>query len=186
MFKIKLLIIICSISFAVFSCTKTKTSYEGQNEYKILNENMENHNGPFEMQSSKSNGTFVIKNKTYNYVITRTPDASLAKVLNDNNETFIDNKIVLNISNEGKTIFNKTFVKSDFSNYIEASFLRKAILEGMVYNKISANNILFAASVCYPQTDLYIPLTISISVDGKMSIRRDDNLEDIYEAEGVE
>lgn len=184
--KIKLILFIAIITVVVCGCSKNKTDNKLQNEFRALNADMTNEKGPFEMQASKSNGSVVIKNKTYNYSISRTPDSSLAKVSNERNEQFIDNKITLHITCNGSNVFNKAFVKSDFSNYVEASFLKKSILEGLVYNKVAGNNILFAASVCYPQTDLYIPLTISISTDGKMSISRNDNLEDLYEAEGVE
>ncbi|MDC7146957.1 DUF4738 domain-containing protein, partial [Bacteroides ovatus] len=43
--------------------------------------------------------------------------------------------------------------------------------------------IVYAASVCYPQTDLYMPLSITITADGKMSIQKVDILEEDYDDE---
>ena len=54
----------------------------------------------------------------------------------------------------------------------------KSILEGIVYDKTTPQGIVYAASVCYPQTDLYMPLSITITADGKMSIRKVDMLEE--------
>ena len=46
--------------------------------------------------------------------------------------------------------------------------------------------IVYAASVCYPQTDLYVPLSITVTADGKMSIKKVDMLEDDYTEETPE
>ena len=73
---------------------------------------------------------------------------------------------------------NKTFTKNDFSSVVDAKFLSKSILEGIVYDKTTPQGIVYAASVCYPQTDLYMPLSITITADGKMSIQKDDMLEE--------
>ena len=73
---------------------------------------------------------------------------------------------------------NKTFTKNDFSSVVDAKFLSKSILEGIVYDKTTPQGIVYAASVCYPQTDLYMPLSITITADGKMSIQKVDMLEE--------
>ena len=60
------------------------------------------------------------------------------------------------------------------------------ILEGIVYDKTTPEGIVYAASVCYPQTDLYVPLSITVTADGKMSIKKVDMLEDDYTEETPE
>ena len=55
----------------------------------------------------------------------------------------------------------------------------------MVYNKTTPQGIVYAASVCYPQTDLYVPISITITADGKMTMAREELLEEIYDEEGV-
>ena len=80
-------------------------------------------------------------------------------------------------------MLNKTFTKNDFSSVVDANFLSKSILEGIVYDKTTPQGIVYAASVCYPQTDLYMPLSITITADGKMSIRKVDMLEEDYDDE---
>ena len=77
-----------------------------------------------------------------------------------------------------ETVLNKTFTKNDFSSVVDANFLSKSILEGIVYDKTTPQGIVYAASVCYPQTDLYMPLSITITADGKMSIQKVDMLEE--------
>ena len=40
-------------------------------------------------------------------------------------------------------------------------------------------NIILAASVSYPQTDLYIPFSITITPEGKMSISKNEDMEEL-------
>ena len=85
---------------------------------------------------------------------------------------------MLHLTPGNETVLNKTFTKNDFSSVVDAKFLSKSILEGIVYDKTTPQGIVYAASVCYPQTDLYMPLSITITADGKMSIQKVDMLEE--------
>ena len=130
------------------------------------------------MQTSKSETNFKFKGKEYHSFVSRTPDESLPHVTNEMGDTYVDNKIVLRLTRGNETVLNKTFTKNDFSSVVDAKFLSKSILEGLVYDKTTSQGIVYAASVCYPQTDLYMPLSITITADGKMSIRKVDMLDE--------
>ena len=130
------------------------------------------------MQTSKSETNFKFKGKDYHSIVSRTPDESLPHVTNEMGDTYVDNKIVLRLTRGNETVLNKTFTKNDFSSVVDAKFLSKSILEGLVYDKTTSQGIVYAASVCYPQTDLYMPLSITITADGKMSIRKVDMLDE--------
>lgn len=119
------------------------------------------------MQTSKSETNFKFKGKDYHSFVSRTPDESLPHVTNEMGDTYVDNKIVLHLTRGNETVLNKTFTKNDFSSVVDAKFLSKSILEGIVYDKTTPQGIVYAASVCYPQTDLYMPLSITITADGK-------------------
>ncbi len=123
------------------------------------------------MQTSKSETDFKFKGRDYHSLVSRTPDESLPHVSNELGDTYVDNKIVLHDSGN-ENVLNKTFTKNDFSSVVDANFLSKSILEGIVYDKTTPQGIVYAASVCYPQTDLYMPLSITVTADGKMSIKR--------------
>lgn len=138
------------------------------------------------MQVSKSEIDIKFRGKDYHSYISRTPDESLPHVSNEMGDTYVDNKIVLRLTRGGETIFNKTFTKNDFAAVVDEKFLSKSILEGLVYDKTTPNGIVYAASVCYPQTDLYVPLSITISADGKMGIMRVEMLEEDFFEEAEE
>ena len=60
-----------------------------------------------------------------------------------------------------------------------------SILEGLVYDKNTSKGMVYAASICYPQSDLYIPLSITVSADGKISIAKEELLEEVYETDSI-
>lgn len=41
--------------------------------------------------------------------------------------------------------------------------------------------MVYAASVGYPQSDLYVPLRITVSADGKVSMDKEELMEDWHE-----
>ena len=57
--------------------------------------------------------------------------------------------------------------------------------KGLVYDKTTPQGIMYAASICYPQTDLYVPLRLTVSADGKISMAKEELLEDVYEEDTV-
>lgn len=138
------------------------------------------------MQVSDNEMNIKFKGKEYHSKVSRTPDESLPHVSNEMGDTYVDNKITLRLTRGGENVLNKTFTKNDFSSVVDADFLSKSVLEGIVYDKTTPQGLVYAASVCYPQTDLYVPLSITITADGKMSIQKVDILEDDYSEETTE
>ena len=137
------------------------------------------------MQVSKADVDIKFKGKDYHSFISRTPDEDLPLVKDDRGNQFVDNKIQLRLTRGNEQIFNMTFTTRNFASIVGEDFLAKSILEGMVYNKTTPQGIVYAASVCYPQTDLYVPISITITADGKMTMAREELLEEIYDEEGV-
>lgn len=137
------------------------------------------------MQVSKSETDIKYKGKEYHSYISRTPNDSLLHVTSEMGDVYVDNQIVLRLMRGNERVFSKTFTKNSFASVVEADFLKKSVLEGVVYNKTVPEGIMFAASVCYPQTDLYMPISILITPDGKMTMRKDELLEDIYSPDSI-
>lgn len=116
--------------------------------------------------------------KKVNVDIKRTADESLPMVKDENGQEFIDNTITLSVTTaEGKDIFKKTFTKTAFNQYIGEDYRKGGILEGIVFDKPSGKELRFAASVCLPQSDEYMPLLIYISPRGTMRIEHDTQID---------
>lgn len=160
-------------------------SKTGKNDAQVLKRDSTDVHGLQRMQVSRNEVDITFKGKEYHSVIARTPDEDLPHVDSEMGDTYVDNKIVLRLTRGGDQVFNMTFTKSNFASLVGTEFLEKSILEGIVYNKTTSQGIVFAASVCYPQTDLYIPISITVSADGKMSMEKVEILEDIYEEDSI-
>lgn len=151
----------------------------------ILRQDSVDDRGMQRMQVSKTEVDIKFKGKDYHSFISRTPDEGLPLVKDEMGNTFVDNKILLRLTRGNEQVFNMTFTKKNFSSVVSDDFLSKSILEGMVYNKTTPQGIVYAASVCYPQTDLYVPVSITITADGKMTMEREELLEEIYEEDSI-
>lgn len=165
-----------SLAVAVTACGGKKGNKD--NESVLVKMDSIDAHGLQRMQTSKSETDIKFKGKEYHSLVSRTPDESLPHVTNEMGDTYVDNKIVLRLTRGDATVLNKTFTKKDFASVVEADFLSKSVLEGIVFDKTAPQGIVYAASVCYPQTDLYVPLSITITADGKMSIKKVDVLEE--------
>lgn len=158
-------------------------SQSSSEEMEVTTEGNVTVNGLQEMQVSEAKETFTYKGKEYHSTVLRRPDESLPLVIDEQGDKFIDNSIKLQLVCEGKVVIDKRFTKESFASLIDASFLKNSILEGVVYDKNTPQGMRYAASICYPQTDLYIPLSLTITADGKISIAKEELLEELYEDE---
>ena len=166
------------------ACSGSKKDGENRNESGMLLDSTQIH-GLQKMQVSKVEVDIQYKGKDFHSSIVRTPDEELPHVKSEMGDTYADNKVVLRLTRGGEQVYSKTFTKQDFASLVTDEFYSKSVLEGMVFNKTTPQGILYAASICYPQTDLYVPITIMITADGKMSMWKDELLEDIYDTDSI-
>ena len=139
--------------------------------------------GPIKMQEYRQTKDIQWLGRDYQVEIIRVPDDSLRMVEDETGQKFVDNRISLRIlRSDGSVFFSRSFTKSAFESYLDDDYRNTGITEGLVYDKVDGNLLLFAASVCHPQTDEYIPLIITISNLGEVSIKRDEDL-DTYGSE---
>ncbi|MCD8167423.1 MAG: DUF4738 domain-containing protein [Bacteroides sp.] len=179
----KLLAGLFLVSLVVTACGKKQEEGIQKDEEVLMQNSSSQTDGAEKMQPFNSALSVNYKNKEYTLQISRTPDENLSKVKSASGTVFIDNRISLFIRRGNETIFNKEFTKDSFSSLIDAGFLKNAILEGMVYDRTTDKGIVFASSVCYPQTDLYYPVSVTITPDGKMGMVKEELLEDIFAEE---
>ena len=117
-------------------------------------------------------------NKDYQVEVKRQPDDSLRMVKDETGQKYVDNRISLRIIRaDGSVFFSKSFTKAAFDGFLNDDYRKTGILEGLVFDKVEGNNLFFAASVCHPQTDEYIPMVVSVSNLGEVGIRLDDQLD---------
>lgn len=116
--------------------------------------------------------------KDYETRVFRSADETLPRVKDQDGQEFIDNRIRLRVSTGGRILLDRSFTKADFATLVEARMLEHSLLEGMVYDTVSARGLIFAASVSYPQSDLYVPIRLFVAPDGRVMMERSDLLEE--------
>ena len=133
---------------------------------------------PVKMQDYRQVTDIKWLDKNYQVEVIRTPDDSLRMVKDETGQKFVDNRISLRIIRaDGSVFFKRTFTKAAFENLLNDDYRKTGILEGLVYDKVEGNNVFFAASVCHPQTDEYIPLVVTVSNFGAVGIKLDTELD---------
>lgn len=174
---------ICIAMWLLSACSSQKK--EDRGDIQVLMKDSVDANGLQRMQVSDSKTSFTYKGKEYQSSVVRRPDDSLPVVINEQGDKFVDNSITLRITSGGKSIVDKVFTKESFASLVDAKFMKHSILEGLVYDKTTPQGIVYAASVCYPQSDLYIPLSITVSADGKISLAKEELLEDLHKTDSI-
>ena len=162
------------VGLLVTSCGKKK-----QHDDIIVQETeIPQPQAPIRMQDYKDVKDVQWLGKQYQVEVTRTACDSLAMVKDESGQQFVDNRIVLKVIRQDGSVFcTKTFTKSAFSACLNDDYRKTGILEGFVFDKAEGNQLFFAASVCHPQTDEYIPMVVTVSNFGEVGIARDQQME---------
>lgn len=176
----KLFYICIVLGSLVVSGCFNKGNEAKKEDTRVLMRDSIDSQGVQRMQASKNKQTVVFKGKEYQSDVQRIPNDSLPRVKNEMGDVFVDNTITLRLTQGNERIFYKTFTKRDFSSLVNEEFMKNAILEGMVFDKVTSNGLVYAVSISYPQTDLYFPISVTITSNGKMTMKKDELMEDIY------
>lgn len=120
------------------------------------------------------------RGKEYQSCVERQPDESLPVVKNEQGESFIDNRITLRITCGNKQIIDRSFTKESFASLAGTGFMKSALLEEIVYDKTTPQGFTYAVSICHPQTDFYVPVRLTVTPDGKVSMVKEEIQEDVY------
>ena len=133
---------------------------------------------PISMQPYSQQQDVAWLDKSYQVFINRVADDSLRMVQDETGQKFVDNRITLRVVRaDGSVFFKKVFTKATFDAQLDDDYRQTGILEGLVFDKVDGNNLVFAGSVSHPQTDEYIPLVVTVSNFGNVTIKRDDQMD---------
>ena len=133
---------------------------------------------PVRMQDYNQTTDVKWLNRNYQVIVSRTPDDSLRMVKDETGQKYVDNRISLSIVRaDGSVFFSKSFTKAAFDGFLNDDYRKTGILEGFVFDKVEGNNLYFAASVCHPQTDEYIPMVVTVSNLGDVNIKLDNQMD---------
>lgn len=119
---------------------------------------------------------FQFRGKPCEVQVFRTPDETLPRVKDESGNEYVDNRVNLRITSQGKTLVERSLTKANFASVVEPRFLQHAIFEGLVYDTVTSRGVVFAASVSYPQSDLYVPIRLTLTEGGHVAMETEDLL----------
>lgn len=122
---------------------------------------------------------------TYKVCVERKSDTSLPQAFDEMGNSYYDNTITVRVlRSDGSVFFERTFLKTDFTQYISDAYAQGALL-GVVFDCVEGESLRFAASVGSPDrmSDEYEPLVVKISRMGAVSIAKDTKLDTASEDE---
>lgn len=180
--KRQTIVILCIVLTAMASC-HSRTTQKDPDNYVVesIKEEVVS-NEIHQLQTIKASSQAEFRGNAYDMTVVRMADSTLPVVTDVQGLKYYDNTITLEITTKGRLFANKVFNKSTFASYLEADFLQHSILEGLVFDKVTDDGLMFAASVSYPESDLYVPFHVLVLPNGNLSIDKADLMED-YEPE---
>lgn len=165
------------VLFICLACSSEQSKQTDNANLHVLMKPEIEHRLPERMPLSDVTARFLFHGKQCEAQVFRTADETLPKVKDEQGNEYVDNRIALRITSQGHTLVERTFTKQSFSSIISERFLQHAILEGLVYDTVSPRGMIFAASVSYPQSDLYVPIRLIFTADGQVSMETEELLD---------
>ena len=183
----KQLCILAALTLVLLAaCKNEKKDAQEQAKQIFQIETVDQKTGVQRMQVSRIQQEIACKGKKFKLSIERTPTEDLPQVKSEMG-VFLDNQIKVKITRDnGTALFEKTFTKKDFAAHLTEKYLKASVLEGLVFDDVRTpkkNEITLAASVSYPMTDLYVPFTLVVTQDGKLSISKDEDMGEMVSQE---
>lgn len=170
------LLLIAAAAFAFSACSEKKPSKDIIAKKTVRKAPA----APVKMQDYDHRDAVEWQGKQYTVNISRRADTSLPMITDDTGNKYYDNKITVRVTRpDGTVFFDKTFGKADFSSVISEKYMKKSALLGIVVDHTDDSSLVLAASVGAPDvlSDDYVPLLITLSRMGNISIEKDTRAE---------
>lgn len=135
---------------------------------------------PVKMQDYNHRESVNWLGQQYGIAISRRADTSLPLVTDDGGGKYYDNRIEVRVTRpDGSVFFDRAFTKTDFAAQVGDDYIKKSALLGIVIDRVEGENVVLAASVGSPDvlSDEYVPLLITVSRTGGVSISKDTRLD---------
>ena len=174
MTKSLFVVIATGVILSVVACGEKKKSQD------IITQRVETvkPQAPERMQEYDDSRNVAWISKQYKVTVHRQPADSLPLVKDETGQKYVDNVISVSVfRSDGSKFYSRQFTKADFVNYLDDDYRKTGILEGLVFDKADGDWLEFAASVCHPHTDEYIPLVVKLSRMGQLTIQRDTQMD---------
>ena len=168
------IVLLAAVALMLAACSGKKKSND------IITERIEKvePKAPVEMQEYTDERDVEWIGKQYHIAIHRQPSDSASMVKDEYGQKYVDNVFTMAVSRQdGSVFFSRTLTKSALAKYLDDDYRKTGVFEGLVFDCVDGDCLVFAASVGHPQSDEYIPLVLRLSRMGDLSIKRDTQMD---------
>ena len=98
-------------------------------------------------------------------------------VTDANGRKYYDTQILVRVVNsEGKTFFERKFVKEDFKSCVSGRWMKEGVLLGMPFTEVKGDRLVFRGSVGSPDplSDEYDPVVMYLNLSASYQVAYDD------------
>ncbi len=145
-------------------------------------ESVDSATGIITLRDYQLSDTVTIGGKLYNYTYSLQHVDSMGVVINPQGLEYKESKVSILVKREDTKIFEKTYFKNDFKEFVPKEELSTYTMVGVNYNftkKDDSSAIYFIVTVGDPDetSDMAYPLELKINSDGSSSFSKALNLE---------
>lgn len=140
--------------------------------------------GPKRMSGYERTETVDWNGGTYKIIVKRSSTDGI--FTDDNGKKYYDNTFSLTILRpDGTEFVHREFTKQSYSGIVDDSYLSKSTALGLALLEVEDGKLVLLGSVGCPDelSDDFIPISITISGDGTVSMKQSDNNGDSMENE---
>lgn len=146
-------------------------------------EDVDPETGIISLRDYNIDDTITIGGKLYSYSCTFEHVDSMPIVINPQGLEYHESRVSIAISRDETKIFDKTFYKNNFREFVPAEVLKNYTMVGVNYNFTKREEdhsaFYFIVTVGDPDetSDMAYPLELKVAPDGSFSIKKAENLE---------
>lgn len=173
---------IALLPFAAVLAMACGGNSQPQAEERVV-EFVDSATGIITLRDYQLSDTIIIGGKKYEYTYSLQHIDSLGVVINPQGLEYKESCVRIAIKNDGNTIFDKTYKKQDFGQYVPKDELSSYTMVGVNYNFTKRDEdrsaFYFIVTVGDPDetSDMAYPLELKILPDGSHSFSKAKNLE---------
>lgn len=112
------------------------------------------------------------------YAITSQPDDGLPVVVDEDGVKYKDNRYKLEVTKDGRPLFDRSFTKADFRSMLSEDFQEYGVMDGLRFNHAEDGKLYFNTCVSYPESDMTCPFILTIGPDGSYTITPNTDIDE--------
>ena len=177
----------CLMLVVMTSCGGSKTETDAQAIDEELSEIVESNEFQENGLMKQRPAELVIDTPAgYKVALFVRPDEGLPRVPNENFGTYCDNRATVMAFTDADTLVSRQFTKADFTDALDDNLKTNAVLDNISLITAEPKTLTLEASVSVPHSDEQAVFTVTLGIDGSLTVQKNAPVNDSFADEEVE